>query len=700
MELKIVKSRPPDIRLKKNAEVRIHKKEFQPSSIKKKEMFSLRKLDGSFQIKRKKDVSCMAKEKQHQPKKAYAVKPRKNEQKPGIPAGRGTAEEGIAKRKEGKTEIPLALPEINDLNGKEQGKIFGQGAEENRKTDYKENGIQRQKRIRAEKRGRIPKTFSRVTQTAKSGLLISGQVFLQQAEKETESKDTFYLMDKTIRVSENRYIGKKTEKIRQPEKEMKIRKTERVQQEVKKKQRKQAIRERKLAYLMDKLSGQNQDSMAKTVKDIAIYKISEVLSTVGKKLLVLAAPVLASLLLVMLPVVLLFLVFYASPLAAFMPSVDGGPNVQEVLSGYYQEFHEEVKRAGGEVTYLHEKDGTAESNFMDTLMVYMVQYGTGDLGIVMDDTHKRYLKEVFEEMNSFEDKTVTTTIQAGQSLGQVVTSAYCSCSICCGQWSGGPTASGVMPTPNHTLAVDADNPFVPMGTRVLINGTEYVVEDTGAFDQFGVQFDVYFSDHAEASAYGHKTFEAYLADGNENTIEVTRSGAYVKNLNFEDYLALGKLTQEQETLLREVMSDEFKENLPSFGIGQDVANLARTKVGCRYSQEKRYEEGYYDCSSLVQRCYREFGLELPSIASIQGKFIVDNGLNVEAGMLMPGDLIFYSYEENGQFMNISHVAIYIGNGRMVHAANTARGVVEDPVNYSNINLYGRPSLYGGTSSNK
>ena len=76
-----------------------------------------------------------------------------------------------------------------------------------------------------------------------------------------------------------------------------------------------------------------------------------------------------------------------------------------------------------------------------------------------------------------------------------------------------------------------------------------------------------------------------MADGNENTVEVTRSGAYVKNLNFEDYIALGKLTQEQEELLREVMSDEFKNNLPSFGIGQDVANLARSKVGCQYSQE-------------------------------------------------------------------------------------------------------------------
>ena len=586
-----------------------------------------------------------------------------------------------------------------DWNGREGEKAFGP-AEEKQKTDFKER-IQRRKKVRAEKQSRISKTSSHISKAVGEGLRLGGQAMLQQTENETDHKESFYVLDKAIHLYENRLIEKNAEKIRKPEKEMKIRKKSGIQREVKKKQRKQAIRERKLAYIMDKLSGQNQDSAAKTIKDIAIYKASAALSAVGKKLVILAAPVFGSLLLVMLPIILLFLLFYASPLAAFMPAVDGGPSVQEVLSGYYQEFHNTVKEAGGEsITYLHEKDGAAESNFMDTLMVYMVQYGTGDLGIVMDDTHKRYLKEVFDEMNSFENKTVTTTIQAGQSLGQVVTSAYCSCSICCGQWAGGPTASGVMPTPNHTLAVDADNPFVPMGTHVIINGTEYVVEDTGAFDQFGVQFDVYFSDHAEASAYGHKTFEAYLADGNENTVEVTRSGAYVKNLNFEDYIALGKLTQEQEELLREVMSDEFKNNLPSFGIGQDVANLARTKVGCQYSQEKRYEEGYYDCSSLVQRCYREFGLELPSIASTQGKFMVDHGLTVDAGMLMPGDLIFYSYEENGQFMNISHVAIYIGNGRMVHAANTARGVVEDPVNYSNINLYGRPSLYKGTSSNK
>lgn len=369
------------------------------------------------------------------------------------------------------------------------------------------------------------------------------------------------------------------------------------------------------------------------------------------------------------------------------------PTVREVLSGYYMDFNTKLGQNGedGAVTYLHEKNGNYVSNYYDTLMVYMVKYGTGDIGVDMDQRHKDKLKEIFDEMNSFENTTITTTIKAGESLGNVVTSGYCQCSICCGQWAGGPTASGVMPKPDHTLAVDAQNPFVPMGTRIIMNGIEYTVEDTGAFDRYGVQFDVFCADHATASAWGHQTFEAFLADGDENEITVTKKGCYVKNLNYEDYIALGKLTEKEEELLREVMSEEFRNEIPSFGVGSDVANLALTKVGCKYSQEHRYEEGYYDCSSLVQRLYQEVGISLPAIASTQGEFMVTHGLEVTEGELEPGDLIFYSYEQNGQFRNISHVAIYVGNGRMVHAANSRRGVVNDPFNPSNIGLYGRPS---------
>lgn len=166
----------------------------------------------------------------------------------------------------------------------------------------------------------------------------------------------------------------------------------------------------------------------------------------------------------------------------------------------------------------------------------------------------------------------------------------------------------------------------------------------------------------------------------------------MKNMDYEDYIALGKLTTEQEELLREAMSESSAVRFPSFGVGSDVANLALTKVGCQYSQALRYSEGYYDCMFSEQRCYAEFGVTLPATASTQGKYIVDHGLEVTEDMLERETLIFYSYENNGEFLNISHVAIYIGNGRMVHAANTARGVVNDPFIPTNVGLYGRPSL--------
>lgn len=155
--------------------------------------------------------------------------------------------------------------------------------------------------------------------------------------------------------------------------------------------------------------------------------------------------------------------------------------------------------------------------------------------------------------------TETKTIQVGESLGTVVTSGYCNCSICCGIWSGGPTASGVMPTANHTIAVDASNPFLPMGTKVVMNGVEYTVEDTGAFDQYGVQFDVYYDNHAAASAHGHQRWECYLAEGNANSVEVTRT-VTIDVLNVAltakplSSVVMAKISGEEEELYKMIYS--------------------------------------------------------------------------------------------------------------------------------------------------
>ena len=72
---------------------------------------------------------------------------------------------------------------------------------------------------------------------------------------------------------------------------------------------------------------------------------------------------------------------------------------------------------------------------------------------------------------------------------------YCPGPCCCGQWASGYTASGAAATANRTVA----NGSLPFGTRVLIDGVEYVVEDRGVG---GDQFDIFVNSHDEALRRG------------------------------------------------------------------------------------------------------------------------------------------------------------------------------------------------------
>ncbi|MCM1158980.1 MAG: NlpC/P60 family protein [Clostridium sp.] len=393
-------------------------------------------------------------------------------------------------------------------------------------------------------------------------------------------------------------------------------------------------------------------------------------------------------------VVAILAVIYNSPLAVFFPLPDTGyENPRTVLTEYYKEFNEQVialEDGGSTVTWQNTENGAPVSNYNDTLMVFMVLYANGKAGYVMDDTGKKNLKKVFDEMNYLDTSSSAVEKQVGDSIGKVMVTAYCPCSQCCGPYANGITASGKTAKPKHTIAVDAYNPIVPMGTKVVIEGVVYTVEDTGNLNHYGNDFDIFYASHAETSQWGRRKVEAFLAEGNSNTVEIHTSGTAVHNLTYEDYIAKGKLTAEEEKLLREMMSSELWEQYYSGAAGQAVAELAMTKVGCRYDQDRRMEEGYYDCSSLVYRLYKEVGIELPLTAAEQGKYCYRNAMVINKKELKPGDLIFYSYEENGEFRNISHVAIYVGDGKMVHAANKRRGVVIDDLRTGSVVFYARP----------
>lgn len=393
-------------------------------------------------------------------------------------------------------------------------------------------------------------------------------------------------------------------------------------------------------------------------------------------------------------VVAVLAIIYNSPFAIFFPLPDSGTeDVRTVLVGYYQEFNEkifELEESGETVVYKNSEDGVPVSNFNDTLMIYMLLYGDGKAAYVMDEDGKKNLKKVFDAMNRIDAASSAVEMDVGDSLGKVWVTAYCPCSQCCGPFANGITASGKTARAKHTIAVDAYNPIVPMGTKVVIEGTVYTVEDTGNLNHYGNDFDIFYAKHDQTGQWGRRHVEAYIAEGNTNKVSATSSSTTVQNLTYKDYMNQNSLTDDQKAVLEELMNADTSMLYGSGAIGAQVAQMAMTKVGCGYSQDKRMQEGWYDCSSLVYRLYKEAGIILNETASTQGKQCYQKAQIINKKDLQPGDLIFYSYEDNGQFRNISHVAIYVGDGKMVHAANPSRGVVLDPLRTGSVVFYARP----------
>lgn len=102
----------------------------------------------------------------------------------------------------------------------------------------------------------------------------------------------------------------------------------------------------------------------------------------------------------------------------------------------------------------------------------------------------------------------TTTAAHGNliPLGTFKTTAYCPCYQCSEGW-GRQTSSGALATANHTVAVDRR--VIPMGTRLLINGKEYVAQDVGGGVK-GNHIDIYFNTHGETREHGVRNAEVFI----------------------------------------------------------------------------------------------------------------------------------------------------------------------------------------------
>lgn len=104
-----------------------------------------------------------------------------------------------------------------------------------------------------------------------------------------------------------------------------------------------------------------------------------------------------------------------------------------------------------------------------------------------------------------------------------------------------------------------------------------------------------------------------------------------------------------------------------------VVNYALQFVGNRYVWGGTSLTNGVDCSGFTMQVMRNFGISLPHYSGSQAQM----GKPVSSSEMRPGDLIFYA--NSGGVVN--HVAMYIGNGQIVHAASSRSGIKISTWNY-------------------
>lgn len=393
---------------------------------------------------------------------------------------------------------------------------------------------------------------------------------------------------------------------------------------------KNSTRNRMIKLFVAKLrQEENQDNIGKALKDIVLMRFSMMAKYIVRYVGLFLLGLFAVVALIALPVIAVIAVIYNSPFAVFFPSISSGETTQEVLSAYVSEFNDAVN---AELTN-HDGYDTSEK-------IYVNFEGSGTPDNFCD------ILMVYMVKHGDGDTATDMTDKAKQNL-KAVFDDMCS----------------------YTITSRTDTDTDDEGNTTTTTVKEVNVELKSCYDMISV--------------YGFNAEEqAMLAE--------LMKPEYLAMIGYTGGGGGGdpgeSISPEQYQAIVDAISDEN---------GKKVVAFALSKVGYPYSQAYRDSGDYYDCSSLAYYAWRSAGVSImyegSNTAASEGKLCYDNNLLVNYDEMQPGDLIFYSYERNGRFMNISHVAIYVGNGKVVEAANTRLGVVYRPVQgRSSIVFIGRP----------
>lgn len=155
-------------------------------------------------------------------------------------------------------------------------------------------------------------------------------------------------------------------------------------------------------------------------------------------------------------------------------------------------------------------------------------------------------------------------------------------------------------------------------------------------------------------------------------VEVMENGWIKFLLDDEEAYVSGEYVDVEERLEKAVTLTELLYGQGVSNVRVDLVQFAKQFVGNPYVWGGTSLTNGADCSGFTMSIYKKYGVSLPHHAASQAQL----GTKIEYGSAQPGDLVFYA--KNG---SINHVAIYIGNGQVIHASSPKTGIKISTWNY-------------------
>ncbi len=156
-----------------------------------------------------------------------------------------------------------------------------------------------------------------------------------------------------------------------------------------------------------------------------------------------------------------------------------------------------------------------------------------------------------------------------------------------------------------------------------------------------------------------------VAEGEELEVKEVLDGWVKIMLDDEEAYVSADYVDISKKLERAVTQTELKYGKGVSDVRVDMVNYAKQFLGNPYVWGGVSLTNGADCSGFVLSIYKKYGVSLPHSSAAQSRM----GTGISLSEAKPGDLIFYA--KNG---TVNHVAMYIGNGQVIHASNERTGI--------------------------